>query len=490
MSQNDRPFLFKSILITLMKTYKLKTQYKELLADLITPVSIYLRLRDQFPNSLLLESSDYHGNENSFSFICCKPLATIQVNDGQLVRSYPDGTLSSVATDKIDVPTEMTSFLNQFDTSEAPKFSFISNGLFGYTTYDAVQYFDDIKFKEDTGDRKIPALQYSVYQYVIAINHFKNELYIFEHQYGEVTDNANAHSGIETIEYLITNKDFPKYKYENSGPESSNFTDEEFLSQLKIVKDHIYRGDIFQMQLSRRFSQAFIGDEFNVYRSLRSINPSPYLFYFDYGSFKIFGSSPEAQIVIKNQKASIFPIAGTIRRTGDDDNDTKEAAKLQSDPKENSEHVMLVDLARNDLSRNCSDVKVETFREIQFYSHVIHLVSHISGTIRAGKENMKIVADTFPAGTLCGAPKYRAMELIDENERGRRGFYGGAIGFIGFNGDFNHAIMIRSFFSKNNILNYQAAGGVVAGSVLQGELNEVNNKLRALRTALKKAEEI
>jgi anthranilate synthase component 1 len=470
-----------------MKTYQLKTHYKQMLADVITPVSIYLRLRDQFPNSLLLESSDYHGNENSFSYICCKPLATIKINQGQLMRSYPDGTHTTVANEGIDIPTEMTAFLKQFDILEAPKFSFANNGLFGYTTYDAVQYFDDIKFKEDTEDRQIPALQYSVYQHVIVINHFKNELYIFDHQYGPAAETANAHAGIDAIEYIITNKDFPKYKYENVGAETSNFSDEEFLSQLKIIKDHIYRGDVFQLQLSRRFSQAFIGD---VYRALRSINPSPYLFYFDYGSFKIFGSSPEAQIVIKNQKASIYPIAGTIRRTGDDDNDTKEAEKLQADPKENSEHVMLVDLARNDLSRNCSDVKVETFREIQFYSHVIHLVSHVSGTLREGKESMKIVADTFPAGTLCGAPKYRAMQIIDENERGRRGFYGGAIGFIGFNGDFNHAIMIRSFFSKNNVLHYQAAGGVVAGSVLQGELNEVNNKLRALKTALKKAEEI
>jgi anthranilate synthase component 1 len=473
-----------------MKTYKLKTHYKKLLADVITPVSIYLRLRDQFPNSLLLESSDYHGNENSFSFICCKPLSTLKINDGELIQSFPDGSKTKEKASSVNVADAITTYLKRFDVSEAPKFNFISNGLFGYTTYDAVQHFDDIKFKEDTGNTKIPDLQYSIYQYVIAIDHFKNELYIFNHQYDEDGATDDLHTGVDTIEYIITNKDFPKYKFEKIGEETSNFTDAEFLAQLKIIKDHIYRGDVFQLQLSRRFSQAFRGDEFNVYRALRSINPSPYLFYFDYGSFKIFGSSPEAQIVIKDKKASIYPIAGTIRRTGDDENDKKQAEKLQADPKENAEHVMLVDLARNDLSRDCTGVQVETFRELQYYSHVIHLVSHVSGKMRDDKESMKIVADTFPAGTLTGAPKYRAMQLIDENERGRRGFYGGAIGFIGFNGDYNHAIMIRSFLSKDNVLHYQAAGGVVAESVLQGELNEVNNKLMALKSALKKAEEI
>ncbi len=473
-----------------MKTFKLTTTYKKLLADVITPVSIYLRLRDQFPNSLLLESSDYHGNENSFSFICCQPIATIKVMDGQLLQSLPDGSKTAQPITETDVPLSIDTFLKRFDTAASEKFNFITNGLFGYMTYDAVQYFDDLKLKEDTDDtRKIPDLQYSIYQYVIAINHFKNELYIFDHQYLE-GDQTAPQPGINHIEYIITNKDFPKYKFENFGEEVSNFTDEEFLTQLKKIKEHNHRGDVFQLVLSRRFSQEFRGDEFNVYRALRSINPSPYLYYFDYGSFKIFGSSPEAQIVIKKNKASIYPIAGTFRRTGNDEADAKLAEKLLADPKENAEHIMLVDLARNDLSRNCGEVKVETYREIQYYSHVIHLVSHVSGMIHKERSSMKVVADTFPAGTLSGAPKYRAMQLIDEYEKGRRGFYGGAIGFIGFNGDFNHAIMIRSFFSKDNVLYYQAGAGVVAESVIENELNEVTNKLLALKSALKMAEEI
>ena len=250
---------------------------------------------------------------------------------------------------------------------------------------------------------------------------------------------------------------------------------------------HCKRGDVFQVVLSREFQRKFKGDEFNVYRALRAVNPSPYLFYFDYGDFKLFGSSPEAQIVVKDDQAGIFPIAGTYPRTGDDQKDAQMAEELRSDPKENSEHIMLVDLARNDLSRNARNVKVDTFSEIQYYSHVIHMVSKVTGTIGTGKSTFQIVADTFPAGTLSGAPKYRAMELIDKYENKSRGFYGGAIGFMGFNGDFNHAIIIRSILSKNNMLTYRAGAGVVSDSNEEKELQEVNNKLGALNEAIERA---
>jgi anthranilate synthase component I len=473
-----------------MRKYKLKTTYKKLLADVSTPVSIYLRLRDKFPNSILLESSDYHGNENSFSFICCQPIASVKVEENVLIEQYPDGKREEKDISGVHLPDEIDRFIGMFEVSNPANFSFINNGLFGYTTYDAVQFFEDIKFAQELEEpRKIPLLYYSVYRFIIAINHFNNEMYIFDHQYVK-EDMENAGSEIEKIEYQIRNKDYPVYKFSSPGEEISNFTDSEFLDSLEKVKSHNHRGDVFQIVLSRRFSKRFTGDEFNVYRALRSINPSPYLFYFDYGSFKIFGSSPEAQIVVKNDQATIYPIAGTFKRSGNDKEDEKLAKQLQEDPKENAEHVMLVDLARNDLSRNCTAVEVETFREIQFYSHVIHLVSKVTGNIEKKKSTMKIVADTFPAGTLSGAPKFRAMELIDRYERGRRGFYGGCIGFIGFRGYFNHAIMIRSFLSKDNVLHYQAGAGIVADSVIENELNEVNNKLLALKTAIQLAENI
>ncbi|QQL49544.1 anthranilate synthase component I family protein [Mucilaginibacter ginkgonis] len=469
-----------------MTTFNIHTTAKKLLADTTTPVSIFLRLRDVFPNSLLLESSDYHSRENSMSYVCCEPIAGIRLADGILTKSYPDGTNRTFTAGSFDLTDEIAAFINDFKVDDNAS-KIISNGLFGYFTHEAVEHFETIKLKTVEGDyRKIPEMQYHIYRYIIAIDHFKNELYIFQNQPAGQQENG----GLEKVEYLIKNKNFPEYHFEAKGEEQSNLTDDGFKQVVEKMKQHIYRGDVFQIVPSRAFSQEFLGDEFNVYRALRSVNPSPYLFYFDYGDFRIFGSSPEAQITIKNRVASIYPIAGTFKRSGDDEQDAVTARKLEEDPKESAEHVMLVDLARNDLSRHCTDVVVKKFKEVQYYSHVIHLVSEVSGKLRDGVSAFKVVADTYPAGTLSGAPKFRAMEIIDENENIKRSFYSGAIGYVGFNGDFNHAIMIRSFLSKNNTLHYQAGAGIVADSVAENELQEVNNKIAALHRALKLAEEL
>ena len=468
-----------------MSPFNITTTYKKLLADTTTPVSIYLRLRDVFPNALLLESSDYHSRENSASYICCAPAGGLTLTDGVLKKQYPNGSEEMMQPGTFDLPAEVDRFLQQFKTEEAPV-KLISNGLFGYFTHEAVEHFETIRLKQDEADtRKIPEMQYHFYRYIIGIDHFKNELYIFHNQFED-----GFADGIEKIEYLIKNKNFPEYHFNTQGSEQSNLTDEDFMAIVEKMKQHIYRGDVFQIVPSRGFSQAFTGDEFNVYRALRSINPSPYLFYFDYGNFRIFGSSPEAQITIKNREATIHPIAGTFKRSGDDEKDAEIARQLENDPKESAEHVMLVDLARNDLSRHCEQVEVVAFKQIQYYSHLIHLVSKVCGKLKPGVPSFKIVADTFPAGTLSGAPKYRAMELIDANENIKRSFYSGAIGYLGFNGDFNHAIMIRSFLSKNNTLHYQAGAGIVADSVAESELNEVNHKIAALRRALELAQEL
>ncbi|MGZ3874279.1 MAG: anthranilate synthase component I family protein [Mucilaginibacter sp.] len=469
-----------------MKQYKIITTHKKLLADTTTPVSIYLRLRDIFPNSLLLESSDYHSRENSMSYVCCEPIGGLVLNDGALKITYPDSTEEHYTAGTFDLISKINGFIGSFDTSPNPG-KVIANGLFGYFAHEAVEHFETIVLKksEDTA-RQIPVMQYHVYRYIIAIDHFKNELYIFHNQ--PETD-TNSH-GLERVADLIRNKNFPEYRFESAYQEESNLTNEEFMAVVEKMKQHIYRGDVFQIVPSRGFSRKFLGDEFNVYRALRSINPSPYLFYFDYGDFRIFGSSPEAQITVKNRVASIFPIAGTFKRSGDDEKDAEIARQLENDPKESAEHVMLVDLARNDLSRHCGEVEVKAFKEVQYYSHLIHLVSHVSGKLLPGVSSFKVVADTYPAGTLSGAPKYRAMEIIDENEKTKRSFYSGAIGYLGFNGDFNHAIMIRSFLSKNNTLHYQAGAGIVAGSVAESELKEVDNKIAALRKAIELAEEL
>ncbi|MCK4920865.1 MAG: chorismate-binding protein [Bacteroidales bacterium] len=456
-------------------------------ADLITPVSIYLRIRDKFPNAILLESSDYHGNRNSKTYICFDIMANFKVEDGKISKSYVDGSIHTASIrDENTLVNELNDFLNSFDIENNEKLGKeIANGLFGYTSYDAIQYLETIKFRDKKNkDTKIPQVNYSLYRFVLSFNHFNNQLYLLEN----LTESTSTRK--DEVNAILADRTVGQFNFQMANEEYSNISDERFMEMVSSGKDHCKKGNVFQVVLSRQFSREFKGDEFNVYRSLRSINPSPYLFYFDYGGFKIFGSSPEAQVVIEDNVARINPIAGTFKRTGDDEKDRELAIKLSKDEKENAEHVMLVDLARNDLGRNSNIVDVNTFREVQFYSHVIHLVSMVTGDLAPDYKAYKIFGDSFPAGTLSGAPKFRAMELIDELESRNRGYYGGALGYIGFNGEMNHAIMIRSFLSKNNKLFYEGGAGVTAASVEENELIEVNNKLGALRQALNQAEKI
>ena len=466
--------------------YKLKTYSKKLLADTLTPVSVYLRLRDKFPNSLLLESSDYHANDNSFSYICCNPIASISIQGERITQTYPDAkVVESELSDRepsIGVPQLLENFA-AFFSSEGDSFKFIHSGLFGYMSYDAVRYFEDISISKKEGDLQIPDIHYAVYQNIVAINHFNNEAYIFAHCF-------NSENNIPQLEQLLKSKNFAEYSFLREGAPTTNLQDSEFKELVLKCKEHCARGDVFQIVPSKRFSQKFSGDEFNVYRALRSVNPSPYLFYFDYGGFKIFGSSPEAQLIVQDDRAEIHPIAGTFKRTGNDEKDAELAKQLAVDTKENSEHVMLVDLARNDLSRHGKNVVVETYREVQFFSHVIHLVSKVTATKNPKTSTMQIVADTFPAGTLSGAPKHRAMQLLEKYENVNRDFYGGAIGFMDFKGNFNHAIIIRSFVSKDHTLHFQAGAGIVSESDAEKELQEVYNKLGALVKAMELAETI
>jgi anthranilate synthase component 1 len=465
--------------------YKLSTQTKKMLADTLTPVNIYLKLRDVFAGSILLESSDYHGNENSLSFICCDPIASIELKANKIDSVFPDGQkLSKPITSHEMVLESVEDFRNSFEVGPAiSKYPYA--GLFGYMTYDTVRFFEDVIIQNK--EVLIPDLVYKVYRYVIVIDHFSNELILFENT---VEGDTHPVMGLAKLEKIIYSNRFATFSFQSPNGEVSNLTDQDYLKMVEAGIQHCKRGDVFQIVLSRRFERNFNGDEFNVYRALRSINPSPYLFYFDYGSFKIFGSSPEAQIQIKNKKASIYPIAGTFKRTGNDHEDALLAEKLSKDEKENAEHVMLVDLARNDLSRSADHVTVEVFKEVQYYSHVIHLVSKVSGKLQKNASSIRLATDTFPAGTLSGAPKPMAMKLINQYENVNRGFYGGAIGFVGFNEDVNMAIMIRTFLSRANKLIFQAGAGVVAKSNPESELQEVNNKVEALRKAIKMAEQI
>lgn len=460
---------------------KLFVKTKKMLADLQTPVGIYLKIRDLYTNSVLLESSDYHGTENSYSFIGFAPIGGISVNNFIITENYPEGSqIKTNVIDKMTVANRFDTFLKSFTIQENGDKAII-NGLLGYTSYESIQYFEDIKLNaRQTTPGSMPGLHYVLFKYIIAINHFNNDLTIIENLL------ENEESKIPEIEKILLNNNFANYDFKAVGEQQSDISDEDYRQMVSRGKEECQKGNVFQIVLSRRFYQKFKGDDFRLYRNLRSINPSPYLYYFNFGDFRIFGSSPEAHLVVdaKTQRAHIKPIAGTFRRTGDDEKDLALAEKLEKDPKENAEHVMLVDLARNDLSRNCEDVQVDVFREVQYYSHVLHLVSSVSGKLNPDTKIIKLFADTFPAGTLSGAPKIRAMQLIDELEPHDRGPYGGCIGYIGFDGSFNQAITIRSFVSKENTLYYQAGAGIVSKSDEETELQEVNNKLAALKKAI------
>ncbi|MBN8837859.1 MAG: anthranilate synthase component I family protein [Sphingobacteriia bacterium] len=471
-----------------MKKITIETKVKKMLADVYTPVGIYLRVRDRFRDTVLLESTDHHVAENSYSFICINAIAGMEITSTKSIEFK----LPAQKPEKVDiknvqeVPELLWQFMQNFEVSDdGSKESKFAQGLYGYATYDAIQFFETIKLKADSKTlNAIPLMRYRLYQYVIAINHFKDELFLCE----------NVIKGLESelpvVESLIKSKDVPVYPFAVKGEETSNMKDEDYVEMVKKGIQSCLRGDVFQIVLSRRFQQTFTGDEFNVYRALRSVNPSPYLFFFDYGDYKLMGSSPESQLIIKNKKAIVHPIAGTFKRTGDDAIDERETQRLLEDAKENAEHVMLVDLARNDLSRLCDEVKVNYYKQVHYYSHVIHLVSEVVGNVRTGTNPFLLLAKTFPAGTLSGAPKFKAMELIDDYEPTPRSYYGGALGFMGFDGSCNHAIMIRTFLSKNNTLTYQAGAGVVAASKPENELQEVNNKLGALKKAIAIAETI
>lgn len=466
-----------------MKKYTYTTTAKTILGDLYTPVSIYLKMRDLYTQSALMESSDYHGGENSKSFIGIEPIASVAVSHGKAICKFPDGTQSQhLITANYKCDNAINDFLSAFEI-EGNK----SNcGLFGYTSFNAVHYFENIVIKDETQPlNDAPDMLYVLFKNIIIFDHFNNSLSIVSlSAQGEASD-------IDKIEKQMNRTDTRVYGFHPIGETTSTLTDEQHKANIRKGIAHCLRGDVFQIVLSRRFCQRYEGDDFKLYRALRSINPSPYLFYFDMGGFRIFGSSPETHCrITANRIAYIDPIAGTTKRTGNADVDAQNAIYLRNDPKENAEHVMLVDLARNDLARNCHGVKVDFYKDMQYYSHVIHLVSRVSGELNGDADPVRTFIDTFPAGTLSGAPKVRAMQLISEIEPHNRGAYGGCVGFIGFDGSLNQAITIRTFVSRNNELWFQAGGGIVAKSNEEYELQEVNNKLGALRKAIFMAEKM
>jgi anthranilate synthase component 1 len=467
-----------------MNRIQLRTVCRTRLADLHTPVSVYLQLRDKIAHSILLESSDYQSKDNSYSFICAEPIAEVLLQNRRLECHFPNK-----APDYFEIPPKsnvsnlLKNFCEHFEFEGAQEFQRF-NGLFGHTNFDAVQYFETLELDAEKRQHDLPDLRYAVYRYVLVINHYSSQMYLLENLL------EGQESQLERIEQYLQKGALTTHAFRLDGEQRSNLEDEEFRHLVRRGKKHCALGDVFQIVFSRQFQQPFQGDDFNVYRALRSINPSPYLFYFDYGAYKIMGSSPEAQLVIRAGQAILTPIAGTYRRSGDPIIDQQRAQALLADPKENAEHVMLVDLARNDLNRHTQNVTVAQYKDVHLYSHVMHLVSKVEGQLPKESNIFQIFGDTFPAGTLSGAPKYKALQLINQYENQNRGFYGGAIGFFNPTGQLNQAIMIRSFMSKDYQLYFQAGAGIVIDSDEEKELQEVNNKLAALQKALFQAVEL
>lgn len=469
-----------------METFNYQTVTRTILADLYTPVGVYMRLRDAYPQSVLMESSDYHEANNSRSFIGINPLASIAISHGKAISSLPDGSRTErELTGDYHCDQAINDFIARFKVTGDMA---CHCGLYGYTAFNAIRYFEPVKIKDETAERNdAPDMMYILYRDTIVFDHYNNRLTIITLS---GPDGEEGCSRIDAVLRMMNKANVRAYGFHPVGSVTSPLTDEEHKANIRRGISHCLRGDAFQIVLSRRFIQRYEGDDFKLYRALRSINPSPYLFYFDFGGFRIFGSSPETHCRIDGRRAYIDPIAGTTRRTGNAEADRQGAEYLRNDPKENAEHVMLVDLARNDLSRNCHGVRVEFYKDLQYYSHVIHLVSRVSGTLNQGADPVKAFIDTFPAGTLSGAPKVRAMQIISELEPHSRGAYGGCIGYIGLDGSLNQAITIRTFVARNGELWFQAGGGIVAKSDEEYELQEVNNKLGALRKAIEEAERL
>lgn len=472
-----------------MATFKFQTSGKTILADMYTPVGVYMRLRDLYPQSALMECADYHDAANSRSFIGINPIASVAIGHSVATISYPDGSTMQHEVNK-DYSTDKAIHA-LIDNIQVEGDDAAMCGLLGYTSFNAVRYFEDITVKDETQAKNdAPDVLYILYKTVIMFDHHNNMLKVVSLNENDPSIGSRTNDNIDAVLKAMNRSNVQAYDFHPVGDVRSTLTDDEHRENIRRGIQHCLRGDVFQIVLSRRFIQRYEGDDFKLYRALRSINPSPYLFYFDFGGFRIFGSSPETHCRIEGKKAYIDPIAGTTKRTGDAEADKRGAEYLRNDPKENAEHVMLVDLARNDLSRNCHDVKIDFYKDLQYYSHVIHLVSRVSGNLDEGADPIKAFIDTFPAGTLSGAPKVRAMQLISEYEPHNRGAYGGCIGVIGLDGSLNQAITIRTFVSRNNELWFQAGGGIVAKSDVEYELQEVNNKLGALRKAIEKAEKL
>lgn len=478
----------------LLNEYKITPVFYEVLSDTCTPIHIYNALEQNEENCFILESVDNSQQWGRYSFIGINPKAEITVKNGTITHTQG----ADIKTINPEHPiTYLSHIMEEYRSpvfSNKPK---LTGGLIGYFAYDTIRYIEKTVSNSPDNDLDMPDCHLFLYDEIVAFDHLTNKTIIIlniSHQ-GDIAAQYQAcqKRADEIAERLRSYVPLPKPRSAKKEISIiSNVTEEEFTDMVLKAKEHILNGDIFQIVLSQRFEIKNPPEPFDVYRMLRATNPSPYLYYFKNKAYQIAGASPEMLVNVTERIVSTKPIAGTIGRSILEEEDKKLEQQLLSDPKERAEHTMLVDLGRNDVGKvaKFGTVKVTDFMHIERYSKVMHLVSNVTGYLRDDKNALDALMAVLPAGTLSGAPKIRAMQLIDQLENKRRGLYGGTVGYLGFDGNMDTCIAIRTVLFKNNKAYVQAGAGIVADSVPEKEYLETKNKALAVINAIKDANQI
>lgn len=455
----------------------IKTREKKMLADVITPVSVYLKLRDRFVQSFLLESSDNHVAENGFSYICCSPMAYIRCTQNMVEQQMPNTAPEQRPLN--DLKDDLANFMHAFTYSSQDGAS-MRTGLFGYISYDAA-----VSQPHANSDDIIPLAYYSLFQFIIALDHVKNECYIIEAYIDQPNDAL-----FEEVASLVQQRNIPSYPFRGEAPLQALTTDEHYARMVSKGIAQCGTESLTHITLSRHYRYAYQGDDFQVYRVLRSMYPSPYLFYFDFGSFRLFGSPAESQVVVAAGKVSMEVLAGVLPRTGDDTTDANQAQQRAQCPAVEAEHHTLVKAVQQALQASCDEVHVANDKAVQFLSQTVHVGTHITGVLNKTSSLLDVLLGAFPAATVSGIPKKTAVASIAALESHARGVHGGTVGFIGIDNSIKHAVMKRSFVSMNGELIFQAIAQLNGHTEVARAIHDTQQQVNTLLSVINQAESL
>ena len=471
--------------------FKTVPVYKKILADLLTPISAYMRLAKKSDYAFILESVEKGEQYGRYSFIGRNPLLILQ-SENEKTHIWKDGNWQEYNSGFLEI---LRSTQQKYKAPKLNGLPHFTGGLVGFLGYESISWVEDIPiYNQD--ELQCPDALFMLFHEVIAFDHLQNQIILFSNvqiENGTDLEKAYADANLridEMGEDLHTDIDYQTPAQLEQSKLHSNFTQTKFEDAVQKAKEHIKAGDVFQLVLSQRFRRQTSVDPLTMYRALRSINPSPYMFHLKLNDFDIIGASPELLVKVEDDEIEIRPIAGTRERGDNAEADKDLEDDLLKDEKERAEHLMLVDLGRNDVGRAAEfdSVNVKEFMVVEYYSHVMHIVSDVRGKLREGKDIFDALYSGFPAGTLTGAPKIRAMEIIHDLEPSRRGVYSGAIGYFDFTGDMNTCIAIRTMVMKDGTVYFQSGAGIVYDSDPEKEFEETVNKAKAINAAIDLAE--